>query len=404
MLLSESPKITPVHRRILALAFLGWMFDFYDFILYTFLTRPITAELGLSKLDHAYALGVSFAATAVGGLTCGLLSDRFGRRRMVTWTILLYSMGALLTGLAQDTVTILCARAIAGLGVGGEWAAGHTLVAETFPPKERGRAGAILQAGAPVGMALAALVGLLVAPEIGWRACFYASSATALMAFAARSSLPESDLWLARRAPRLGTGLRDLLVGAFAARFWFALLLSTVNAASYWLTYSWLPEYLRNRGLSLAASGGYLAAVIGGQLVGYTVYGWVSDRLGRRPAFTLFALSMAVGLLPLTFFWTRFADTPGLIYGATFFVGVGTGTWSNFGPMLAELFPTEVRNTGMATVFNTSRAVQFGVPVLIAVLEPRFGLGAGIGLASAFAALAAALVWILPETRARALT
>jgi MFS family permease len=129
----------------------------------------------------------------------------------------------------------------------------------------------------------------------------------------------------------------------------------------------------------------------------------VSDRLGRRPAFTAFALVMAAGLMPLTFFWTRLVALPALIFGATFFVGVGTGTWSNFGPMLAELFPTDVRNAGMATVLNVSRAAQFGAPVLIAALEPRFGLAAGIGLAAAFAALAAALVWTLPETRARSL-
>lgn len=400
MLLCESPVITAVHRRILALAFLGWMFDFYDLILYTFLTRPITDELGLTKMDHAQALGLSFAATAVGGVVCGFLADRYGRRTVVSWTILLYSAGALLSGLSTGKPMLLLARALTGMGVGGEWSAGHSLVAETFPPSSRGRAGALLQAGAPVGVGLAALVGTVLAPRIGWRACLYLSSATAALAFAARRGLPESDLWLARRTDRFGAGAASLFTTSI---FWLALLLATVNGASYWLTYSWLPEYLRSRGLSLAASGTYLGVVVAGELVGYTVFGWVSDRLGRRPAFTAFALTMALGLLPLTFFWTRFAGAPELIYGATFLVGVGTGTWSNFGPMLAELFATDVRNAGMATVISVSRAAQFGAPVLIALLEPRFGLGAGIGLAAAFASLAAALVWTLPETRARAL-
>lgn len=404
MLLSESPKLTPVHRRILALSFLGWMFDFYDLVLYTFLTRPITEEIGLTRMDHAHALGLTLTATAVGGITCGILADRYGRRTMVSWTILLYSVGALLSGVAQDKVTMLCARAIAGMGVGGEWAAGHALVAETFPARDRGRAGAILQAGAPAGMALAALVGTLLAPVIGWRACFFISSTTALLAFVARRAMPESDLWLARQTRRFGTGLRELFVGALAARFWFALLLTTINGASYWLTYSWMPEYLRHRGDSTAASGGYLASLIGGGLLGYTVFGWVSDRLlGRRKSFTLFALIMAAGLTPLTLFWDDFAGTPLLIYLFTFLVGVGTGTWSNFGPMLAELFPTEVRNTGMATVFNIARAAQAGTPVLIALLEPSYGLGAGISVAAAFAVVAAALVWVLPETRAQQL-
>jgi len=404
VLLSESPKLTSVHRRILALSFLGWMFDFYDLVLYTFLTRPITEAIGLTRMDHAHALGLTLTATAVGGIACGLLADRYGRRTMVAWTILLYSVGALLSGMAQDKVTMLCARAIAGMGVGGEWAAGHALVAETFPAKDRGRAGAILQAGAPLGMAVAAIVGTVLAPRIGWRACFFVSSATALLAFVARRALPESDLWLTRATQKFGAGLRDLLAGAFAARFWYAVLLTTINGASYWLTYSWLPEYLHSRGNSLATSNGYLASVICGQLVGYTMFGSVSDRLGRRPAFTLFALLMAAGLMPLTTFWTHFAGTPFLIYLATFLVGVGSGTWSNFGPMLAELFPTGVRNTGMSSVFNISRAAQFGTPMLVALLEPHFGLGAGISVAAGFAVTAAALVWILPETRAQQLS
>src|SRR4051794_15476736 len=101
------------------------MFDFYDFILYTFLTRPITGELGFTKLEHAYALGLSFTATAVGGIVCGFLADRYGRRTMMAWTILLYAAGALLSGLADDKTMMLFARVIAGMGVGGEWAAGH---------------------------------------------------------------------------------------------------------------------------------------------------------------------------------------------------------------------------------------------------------------------------------------
>jgi MFS family permease len=403
VLLCESPRLTPTHYRILALAFLGWMFDFYDLILYTFLTRPISAELGLDKLDHAKALGISFTATAVGGIACGFLADRYGRRTVVTWTILLYSAGSLLSGLANGREMLFVARAITGMGVGGEWAAGHALVAETFPADRRGRAGAILQTGAPIGVGLAALVGTVLAPRIGWRACLMYSSATGLLAFFARQGLPESDVWLKHATRRFGAGIDRLLYGDLARPFYLALLLCTVNGASYWLTYSWLPEYLRSRGLGLAASGAWLAVVVSGEIVGYSIYGWFSDRLGRRPAFVLFALTMATGLLPLTIFWDRFAAQPVLLLSAMLLVGIGTGTWSNFGPMLAELFPTDVRNTGMSTVLNVSRGAQFGAPVLIALLEPRWGLSAGIGLAAAFAVAAAGLIWTLPETRARAL-
>lgn len=403
MLLCESPTLTPIHRRILVLAFLGWMFDFYDLILYTFLTRPITAELGLTKMDHAQALGLSFTATAVGGIACGFLADRYGRRTVISWTILLYSAGSLMSGLATGKEMLFVARIVTGMGVGGEWAAGHALVAETFPQQYRGRAGALLQTGAPVGVGLAALVGTFVAPAVGWRAVLIGSSASALLAFVARRAMPESDVWLAQKTRQFGAGISRLVAGDLAPRFYLALLLTTVNGASYWLTYSWMPEYLRSRGLSLVASGAYLGVVVVGEILGYAGFGFISDRLGRRPTFTLFALTMAAGLLPLTVLWTRFQGTPALILGAMFLVGVGTGTWSNIGPMLAELFPTHVRNTGMSTILNVSRGAQFGAPVLIALLEPRYGLAAGIGLAAAAAATASALIWTLPETRAQAI-
>src|SRR5262249_42066226 len=283
------------------------------------------------------------------------LADRYGRRAVVSWTILLYSAGSLLAGLSTSRALLFCARAVTGAGVGGEWAAGHALVAETFPAKHRGRAGAILQTGAPFGGGLANLVGTLVAPRIGWRACLIASSATAILAFVARRALPESDLWQTGAAPRLGAGLQRVLAGDCARRFYLGLLLTACNMASYWLTYTWLPEYLRSRGLSLAGSGAYIGVIVMGEIAGYASFGWFSDRLGRRPAFTSFALAMALGLLPITVFWDRFASQPALLLAAMALVGIGTGTWSNFGPLLAELFPTPVRNAAMGSIYNLAR-------------------------------------------------
>jgi MFS family permease len=392
VLLSESPSVGPVHRRLLALAFLGWMFDFYDLILYTFLTRPITAELGLTRMDHSLALGLSFAATAVGGIAGGVLADRFGRRRVVSWTILLYSGGSLLSGLSHTRHILFLARALTGMGVGGEWAAGHALVAETFPPSSRGRAGALLQMGAPVGVGLATLVGTYLVPHIGWRYALIGSSGTAALAFVARRWMPESDLWREQRSQKQ-TSFLDVVADP---RFYLAFVLTAVNGASYWLTYSWMPEYLRSRGLTLQQSGRQMAVIVVGEIIGYASFGLFSDRLGRRPAFTLFALIMAAGLVPMTFFFHAGALW---FWVATWLVGFGTGTWSCFGTMLSELFPLRARATSMGTILNVSRGAQFAAPIVIAALEPRFGLAAGTGLAAACAVCAAALIWVLPETR-----
>src|SRR5881296_3531174 len=206
MLLSEHDRPTALHYRILALTWAGWLFDFYDLILYTFLLAPISRELGLGREAHAVLLGASLGATALGGALFGYLADRFGRKAVLEWSILTYSAGTVLCGLAPGIATLLAARLVTGLGVGGEWAIGHALLAESVPARLRGRFGALLQTGAPVGVGLAALIGSFVAPRIGWRAAFILSGCPALLVTVIRRALPESDLWLARRgaAPPVG--------------------------------------------------------------------------------------------------------------------------------------------------------------------------------------------------------
>src|SRR5436309_9071114 len=180
MLLSEHDRPTALHYRILALTWAGWLFDFYDLILYTFLLAPISRELGLGREAHAVLLGASLGATALGGALFGYLADRHGRRAVLQWSILTYSAGTVLCGLAPGIATLLAARLVTGLGVGGEAAIGHALLGESVPARLRGRFGALLQTGAPVAVGLAALVGSFVAPAIGWRATFIFSGLPAL--------------------------------------------------------------------------------------------------------------------------------------------------------------------------------------------------------------------------------
>src|SRR5207237_42244 len=138
--------------------------------LYTFLLAPISRELGLGREAHAVLLGASLGATAMGGALFGYLGDRFGRKAVLEWSILTYSAGTVLCGLAPEVATLLAARVVTGLGVGGEWAIGHALLGETVPPRLRGRFGALLQTGAPAGVGLAAIGGSFVGPHVGWRA------------------------------------------------------------------------------------------------------------------------------------------------------------------------------------------------------------------------------------------
>jgi len=408
MLLNEYEKPTKVHTRILGLTWAGWVFDFYDLLLFSFLLIPIGQEFRLSSVELAFVMGASLLATAVGGIVFGALSDRFGRRSVLQWTIAVYSIGTFATLFSTSIAWLLVCRIITGLGVGGEWAIGQTYIAETFPAKVRGRYGSLMQTGAPVGMILAALCGGLLSPVIGWRACFALSILPAVMVIVIRRCLPESDVWEKARAesenkkPVSQSGIRDLLSGNYRKVFLLALVLSVFGMSAYWFAYSWLPGYLvQQRHFSLAASAIWVIIVQSGAFVGYISFGSVADRAGRRPAFTVYGIIMAIGLAMVTLGWDLIASVPALVILFMLAVGFGTGFFGGFGPLYAELFPTPVRNMAMGSAFNIARGVQFFTPVIITVIGSIFGLAAGISLAAVFALLVALWIWTFPETKGR---
>jgi MFS family permease len=403
MLLNQHTRLTREHYKILLVSWAGWVFDFYDLILFSFLLGPIGAELGLSRGQLSYVLGASLAATAVGGAAFGFLSDHFGRKRTLEWTILAYSVGTLLCGFAASLPALLLFRVITGVGVGGEWATGQTYVGETFPARVRGRYGAYMQTGAPIGIALASIVGGFLAPAIGWRACFVVSFLPALLVVYIRKALPESDLWEKnrRRADKDTTSKLALLLSrAYRKLFFFAFVLALLDMSAYWFTYAWLPTYLHEeRHFSMSKSAAWILVTQLGGLSGYLSFGIFADRYGRRLAFSVYSTLMALGLLMVTLFWSSIVALPALILSFMFLVGFGTGMFGGYGPLFSELFPTSIRSTAMGTTFNLARGVQFFTPVLITIIAERYGLAGGISVAALFALLAGAWIWVFPETR-----
>ncbi|MEI8005425.1 MAG: MFS transporter [Bacteroidota bacterium] len=415
-LLNESETITSTHYRILGMSWAGWVFDFYDLILFTFLLIPIAKEYNFTNLQMSYVLGASLAATAIGGVIFGILSDRYGRKPVLQWTILTYSIGTFLSGLAGSFWLLMIFRILTGLGVGGEWGTGQTYVGETFPAKVRGRYCAMMQTGAPLGIALASIVGGLIAPHIGWRACFFVSVLPAFLVLFIRRHLPESDLWLRRKKMSIAAAkdkykrnatilqFQELLSKENRKYFILGLILAIFDMTAYWLTYSWMPGYLHNeRNFSLTKSALWILITQTGGFLGYLFFGVIADRYGRRPAYSIYSVIMTLGLVMVTIFWDDIVMYPFIILGFMFMVGFGTGMFGGFGSLFSELFPTSVRSTAMGSAFNLARGIQFFTPVVISVIAVHYGLGGGISLAALFALLTGAWIWTFPETREKKL-
>ncbi len=381
--------------KLFLFAFFGWAFDFYDLALLGFVKDDVSKSLSLGHTGESWMLGVALGTSGIGGIVAGRLADKLGKRTMLATTIAFYSVGSLVSGLAPNVGVFLVGRAIVGLGVGGEWAIGHAMVAEAMRREVRGRGSALLQCGEPVGVALAALVGYLVAPAVGWRAVMIGSSVTALLAVFARRSMHLPD-----DKPAAAKKLEYVQFARIASRLFRGWLLGVFKLGTYWTCYIWLPTFLlKQMHQGIGKSVAWMLSAQLGQLTGMLAFGQVADRVGRRPAFAAFSLVTASALAVLAFRWEYLSTRPALFWATMVVLGFGSGCTGGFGALLAELFPTEVRGFAMGTTYNCARAAQILAPVVVAHAVAAYGLAGGLSVPLILAVCTATWVWTLPETR-----
>ncbi len=320
-------------------------------------------------------------------------------------SILVYSLASGACGLSTSILQLAMFRFVLGLGMGGEWTTGAALIAETWPAEHRGKALGLMQSTWAIGEMIAAGVVALVLPSFGWRAVFFVGVLPALVVFWIRRDVPESEIWLRRQASG-GTGsIRILWRKDLRRNGIVATAMNACGMFGYWGLFTWIPAYLSlpveqgGRGLDLMKTTAWLVIMGVGKWLGYALFGFFADAVGRRRSYVTYLL-VAAALVPLfgmarTPFW--------LLVLGPFVAFFGTGFFSGFGAIAAELFPTEIRATAMGLSYNVGRGISAAAPVLVGLLANRFGLGSAFLLQAAAFLAAALLALALPETRGRQL-
>ena len=401
---------SPRQKRAFWSCKVGYMLDGMDTQMLSFVIPTLIATWGISLADAGFIGTLTLLASALGGWAAGILSDRIGRVRTLQLTVVWFAVFTGLCGLAQNYEQLLAARALMGFGFGGEWTAGAVLIGEVIRAKDRGKAVGLVQSGWEIGWGLTAILYSVLfsvlPPELAWRALFLVGLLPALLVVVIRRYVKEPDVYEKEKAAQGKASDRPRFTEIFSPKLLSttvrAALLATGAQGGYYAITTWLPTYLKTeRHLTVMGTGGYLAMIIFGSWIGYLVSSYLTDRLGRKPNFILFA----VGSMTVAFGYTMLPLSNGAMFWLGFPLGFfASGIFSGMGAFLTELFPTRVRGSGQGFCYNFGRAVGALFPFLIGALSKQYGLGASIGIfaAAAYGVLIIAAL-TLPETRGREL-
>jgi MFS family permease len=439
---AEKPGIFSWYRDIndyqwkaFVAAFLGWTLDAMDLLLFAFAVESIARVFNLTPTQVGTLFSVTLFSSAFGGAIFGIVADYVGRVRALVYTVLLYSV---FTGLSAFTPTVsflLVCRLFLGLGMGGEWASGEVLVAETWPRQHRGKVVGMVQSGWAIGYILAACLATLIIPyfkegvtytiptpfgtlsidgiNLGWRILFFMGIAPAFLIFYIRRHLDEPEIWKKtaemRKEGKLGEEGQSFTLSQIFKRDLITYTIRGVTLTSfcmiaYWGLYFWIPQFLsrppEEGGVGLGPKGfAWIIPINIGAFIGCNTFGWISDRFGRRPVFVGYLVIMAV----LVYFFGHAKDLTTVLLLGPFIGFFGTGFYSGFGALFAEIFPTRARGTAQGFCYNFGRGVSAVAPPLVGFVATMYGYGPSLITVSVFAIASAIVVLTFPETKGKKL-
>ena len=389
----------------------GYAMDGFDLLILGFMLSAISADLGLTPAQGGSLVTWTLVGAVFGGIVFGALSDKYGRVRVLTWTIILFAVFTGLCALAQGYWDLLIYRTIAGIGLGGEFGIGMALAAEAWPARHRAKAASYVALGWQVGVLGAALLTPLLLPQIGWRGMFVVGIFPAFVAWYLRARLHEPEIFVQKQTELLKPTNRwasklesfKLLVKdkATAKVSLGVVILTSVQNFGYYGIMIWMPNFLSKQlGFSLTKSGVWTAFTVCGMMAGIWIFGHLADHIGRKPSFLLFQSGAVVSIIA----YSQLTDPNTMLIAGAFLGMFVNGMMGGYGALMAEAYPTQARATAQNVLFNLGRAVGGFGPVAVGAVVSAYSFQTAIAfLAVIYVIDMLATVCLVPELKGKEL-